>query len=93
MKFNNFPVHSSRLFFWHEGFGVADLSDLGPIPYSRIYDDAEDIGFEIHSMKTGRNKLFTYVYDNHDREDELISMVFEGTDDNGLPIQVELVND
>jgi hypothetical protein len=56
--------HTTDLFTWSDadGCGIADVSDLGPEPFIRVYPDACDQGLELVSSRTGRTERF-YVHE------------------------------
>jgi len=57
-----FPIeYASKEFTWTGNNGVSFLTDLcGPNGqlFSRLYDDACDVGFDVRSEKTGRAVTF-----------------------------------
>jgi hypothetical protein len=72
------PNHNSDKFSYnkdtHKFF--TDVSDLdGPL-MGRVYDDACDVGFIMHSQRTGSNMLFLYVGDVVD-DGEVTAWKFE----------------
>lgn len=56
-------THSSRLFAWHRETRefTADVSSLGPIPFSQPHADAADEGFQMVSHRTSAIAKFVVV--------------------------------
>ena len=56
------PVYPGELFTWSANVGCCEASDLsragGPM-FTRVYEDACDVGCWIVSPRTGVRKLFT----------------------------------
>jgi hypothetical protein len=77
MKLKNIPVHSSRMFTWGgDNFtghiGLVDASDFGSSRIAgQIYDDACDVGFIVHSERTGKDELFFHANSYRDTDGEL----------------------
>lgn len=86
------PVHRGSLFMWYHKSGAADVSMIhyscGGQIYSRIYDDACDMGFYIESHRTGQRVLFTLTKVQKDREGEIMFWEFKSRDG----IEVTLFN-
>jgi hypothetical protein len=71
------PIYSSDMFSWENGCGVAERSDFtalagkfGPL-YSRVYDDACDVGFNVESERTGKLMTFFPVWDEDGYDGEM----------------------
>lgn len=72
------PVHDGSKFFWHQGVGSCDASDLGRVS-ARLYADSTDVGFIVRSHRTGRTKAFTLARVTKD-SDEVLSWAYEAAD-------------
>ncbi len=70
------PVHDGKKFYWCQGIGSADTSDLYPVVSRRVYADACDIGFYVRSHRTGHVVLFTHTKTTK-RGDEVISWTYQ----------------
>ena len=85
------PEHDIKLFTWMKTMGTwhgaTDVSDLkgSGLVWSRVYDDACDVGFLVLGI-TGVRKLFTLVSEKRGADGDVESWHFTGND--GLWITV-----
>lgn len=79
------PVHSDR-FFWRQGNGVADISDLAG--FGRVYDDAVDMGLTVISTRTRSEKVFVVSDEHRDDEGDLTHWTLAPTDGSGVTLMV-----
>jgi hypothetical protein len=87
------PQYTSRQFSWTGNNGAAFLTDLagrGQL-HGRLYDDAEDRGFIVHSMKTGA--AITFVLAEVTRGDPC-EFIFHSIDGRGKTgkIKIRILN-
>jgi hypothetical protein len=78
----NVPTYKSRQFTWIPEMKqlVAEASDLSRGAFwSRIYDDACDVGFQIESHKTGSVVKF-YMAEEHRAGEEVTHWTFRPLD-------------
>jgi hypothetical protein len=54
----------------------AEISSLGRMPWSQLYDDAIDEGLILENPKTGREVAFVLSNVKHDREGEILQWEF-----------------
>lgn len=85
------PEYDIRVFTWMKTNGewlgstdVSDLKSLGLV-WTRVYDDACDVGFMVRSP-TGARKLFTLVSEKKDAEGDVL--YWEFVSNVGLVIRV-----
>jgi hypothetical protein len=68
------PIITADSFHWHEGVGTVELSDVDPAKakalYSRLYDDACDIGFRVMNPKTFNIEAFYLSHEDKDASGE-----------------------
>lgn len=65
------PVHSASKFTWKNGVGVAEASDLRPVPlFGRLFNDACDLGFRLLNPATGRCEPFYLSHEDTDGSGE-----------------------
>jgi hypothetical protein len=67
---------SHERFTWEKGKGSAEIGDLGPSPFIRVYPDACDEGFDVIG-RTGRTVRFVVVETTRDGEGEVQSWRLE----------------
>jgi len=93
MKYNLIPFNTNE-FTWVPATNsfVAELSTFGNSArylYSRLYDDAMDVGFNLVSNRTGVKKLFTLYKDTVDEDGTLQMSEFRSA----CGIKVIVLND
>mgnify|MGYP006908255495 CR=1 FL=1 len=87
---NRLPLQviNARRFSWSGREGVSEASDLPGLRPSRIFKDACDWGFNVHSPATGRTVTFAHSGNERDGEGELTAEVFRDIEDLGLTIKI-----
>lgn len=72
------PVYSSILFTWSANAAVTDITDLTALrsPWSKIWSDRPEEGFEVESAKTHKRILFVRGREERDREGDLTGWNF-----------------
>jgi hypothetical protein len=71
------PTFKSDIFSWKNGVGSAEVSDFrGSDLFSRVYDDACNVGFNVQSVRTGKVELFTLETAQRDPDDDVTEWEF-----------------
>lgn len=78
------PTYSARKFTWTENHGTVDASELmggSNLPVgTQVWGDSCDIGFMIHSPRTGKADLFCLEHTRRDDEGEVFYWVYREYD-------------
>jgi hypothetical protein len=91
------PHASARDFDWSGKIGIAESSDLGwragwTSQLGRVYDDACDVGFTMHSPVTGRVVTFALVSERVE-DGDLLYCDFECVTPGHKGIRARVFND
>ena len=76
MKTLPLPTHPIEKFTFTGGQMVADASDLGGPMYGQIYEDACDMGLDVHNPVSGNTARFLFSHAIEVEEDEVQGWVF-----------------
>lgn len=55
---------------------TAEISDTGIIRFERLYNDANDMGFELHNPKTGNTTRWALSTEHRDNEQDVTHWTF-----------------
>lgn len=91
----NIPLHDPRQFTWNsvDNTGTTEISSLSPRAWSRVYDDACDVGFEVKSHRTGVTRLFTMTREVKNDDNEITHWEFTSENFIDKRIVVTIFND
>lgn len=87
------PLHDGSKFDWiGANKGLVEASELSRPMAAYLFNDAYDIGFAVHSHKTGRVVVFTLTDEHRSQtQDEVIAWVF--TTDTDPQFTISVIND
>lgn len=88
------PLYVGNLFSWFTGKGTVEASTLGRAqPWTRLWADACDVGFQIKSPKTGQVRVFTMTREVRDNEGEVTHWEFASCDDPTSAVDITVFNE
>lgn len=95
MLIKSIPTYKASFVSWKGNDGVVEASLLGSgksVIWSQIWDDSIDVGFYLHSDRTGKDVLFTLV-DEEKHGGEVVAWVFSGYPASNKRLTVKVLND
>lgn len=100
----NVPVYDGSLFTWarvvngpkvleHSGRGMVEASCLRMQPWTRLWNDAADVGFQVRSHRTGKVRVFVMTKEARNDEGEVTHWELASYDDIDNPLFITVFND
>lgn len=99
------PVHDGSVFTWAKwlngskrgtftGRAMVEVSTLGrQRPWTQLWDDAADVGFQVRSPKTGKVRTFALAKIARSEVNEVTHWEFASYDDIDNPLFITVFND